>query len=48
MSIGLLGFSWSSTVSGTNSMYLGFYVTWLHPSDANSRAYGLQLRCLSE
>ena len=29
-------------------MYLNFTVTSLNPSNANNRAYGLQLRCLSE
>ncbi|WP_294600437.1 hypothetical protein [uncultured Rikenella sp.] len=28
-------------------MYLNFNVTNLNPSNANNRAYGLQLRCLS-
>ena len=46
--VGSNGYSWASTVSGTNGMYLGFDVTWLHPSNAGSRAYGFQLRCLSE
>ncbi|WP_294598430.1 hypothetical protein [uncultured Rikenella sp.] len=29
-------------------MYLGFDVTWLRPSYSDTRAYGFQLRCLSE
>ncbi|WP_300829494.1 hypothetical protein [uncultured Rikenella sp.] len=29
-------------------MYLDFYVTYLNPSYASSRAYGLQLRCLPD
>ncbi|WP_300829057.1 hypothetical protein [uncultured Rikenella sp.] len=48
MSVGNHGFSWSSTVSGTNGMYLNFFVTWLGPSSAYYRAYGFQLRCLSD
>ncbi|WP_300728666.1 hypothetical protein [uncultured Rikenella sp.] len=46
--VGNDGFSYSSSVSGSNGVYLGFNVTYLNPSRANSRAYGLQLRCLSE
>ncbi|WP_297628192.1 hypothetical protein [uncultured Rikenella sp.] len=46
--VGNYGYSWSSTVSGTNGMDLGFSVTWLYPSYADLRAYGFQLRCLSE
>ncbi|WP_299457633.1 hypothetical protein [uncultured Rikenella sp.] len=45
--VGNNGYSWSSTVSGTNGMNLNFNVTWLNPSNANNRAYGFQLRCLS-
>ncbi|WP_300829330.1 hypothetical protein [uncultured Rikenella sp.] len=48
MSVGNHGFSWSSTVSGTNGMYLNFFVTWLGPSSAYYRGHGLPLRCLSE
>ncbi len=42
------GYSWSSTVSGTNGVHLGFNVTWLDPSNADNRAHSFQLRCLSE
>ena len=38
----------ATAVSGTNGMHLSFNVTWLYPSGADSRAYGFQLRCLSE
>ncbi|WP_300646620.1 hypothetical protein [uncultured Rikenella sp.] len=48
MHVGLSGYSWSSAVSGTNGMHLGFNVGWLGPSSAGRRAYGFQLRCLSE
>ncbi|WP_304708826.1 hypothetical protein [uncultured Rikenella sp.] len=48
MSVGLDGYSWASTVSGTNGMSLAFNVTELYPSGAYNRAYGFQLRCLSE
>ncbi|WP_300828805.1 hypothetical protein [uncultured Rikenella sp.] len=46
--IGRDGFSYSSSVSGSNGVYLNFYVTNLNPSNSNYRAYGFQLRCLSE
>ncbi|WP_294596542.1 hypothetical protein [uncultured Rikenella sp.] len=46
--VGHSGCNWSSTVSSTYGMGLSFDVTWLDPSYANSRAYGFQLRCLSE
>ncbi|WP_294599522.1 hypothetical protein [uncultured Rikenella sp.] len=46
--VGAGGYSWSSTVSGTNGMGLGFHVTWLGPSGSDYRAHGFQLRCLSE
>ncbi|WP_294599954.1 hypothetical protein [uncultured Rikenella sp.] len=46
--VGQGGYNWASTVSSTNGMYLSFYVTDLYPSNANHRAYGLPLRCLSE
>ncbi|WP_294596478.1 hypothetical protein [uncultured Rikenella sp.] len=42
------GYSWSSTARGTNGMNLRFDMTWLNPCNADSRAYGFQLRCLSE
>ena len=47
-SIGYYGYSWASTVNDIHSMYLGLSVTWLNTSYSNSRAYGFQLRCLSE
>ena len=42
------GYNWTSTISDTNGMYLYFYTAWLTPCLANNRAYGFQLRCLSE
>ncbi|WP_297832359.1 hypothetical protein [uncultured Rikenella sp.] len=46
--VGNYGYSWASTVIGTNGMYLHFHVTYLNLSDAYCRVYGFQLRCLSE
>ncbi len=46
--VGYSGFSWSSTVSGSNSYYLDFYPTRLVPQTSTHRAIGRQLRCLQE
>ena len=46
--VGSSGYSWSSSFSGTSGVYLTFDVTYLLPGRADSRAYGFQLRCLSE
>ncbi len=48
MSVGYDGYSWSSAVSGSHGVYLGFNVTLLYLGYANSRGFGIQLRCLSE
>ncbi|WP_300727912.1 hypothetical protein [uncultured Rikenella sp.] len=48
MNVGNGGYSWASTVSGSNGMNLNFGVTWLNPSSAHNRGHGFQLRCLSE
>ncbi len=47
--VGNNGYSWSASTRGIYGQDLLFKVTWLYPSFANdSRAYGFQLRCLSE
>ena len=47
--VGNNGYSWSAATRGIYGQDLLFKVTWLYPSFANdSRAYGFQLRCLSE
>ncbi len=46
MNVGNSGFSWSSSVSGSNGVYLNFNATNLNPSNTNNRAFGLQVRCL--
>ncbi|WP_294600287.1 hypothetical protein [uncultured Rikenella sp.] len=48
MAVGCNGYSYSSSVTDTNCLYLGFYIARLPIRDAGSRAHGLQLRCLSE
>ncbi|WP_300829576.1 hypothetical protein [uncultured Rikenella sp.] len=47
-SVGNDGYSWTSTVTDTDGIRLGFSVTWFDSSSTGSRAYGFQLRCLSE
>ncbi|WP_299457443.1 hypothetical protein [uncultured Rikenella sp.] len=46
--VGNNGYSWSSAVSGTDGVNMGFHVTVLYSSLSDNRAYGFQLRCLSE
>ncbi len=46
--VGYNGYSWSSSVSGSNGVYLYFNATGLNPSNASHRAYGFQVRCLQE
>ncbi|WP_297627374.1 hypothetical protein [uncultured Rikenella sp.] len=48
MSIGNRGYSWSATITTHYSHLLYFYMSLASPSNSHSRAYGLQLRCLSE
>ncbi|WP_304709320.1 hypothetical protein [uncultured Rikenella sp.] len=48
MGVGNDGYSSSSSVNGTNGLYLGFFTQNLYSSRAYSCAHGLQLRCLSE
>ncbi|MCC8063163.1 MAG: hypothetical protein LIO68_08005, partial [Rikenellaceae bacterium] len=46
--VGHSGFSWSSSVSGSNGFYLYFSPTSLNPSFANLRGHGFPVRCLQE
>ncbi|WP_294598401.1 hypothetical protein [uncultured Rikenella sp.] len=46
--IGRESYSWASTVSGLYGMKLNFGMAGLYPSSSDGRAYGFQLRCLSE
>ncbi len=48
MGVGNDGYSSSSSVNGTNGLYLGFFTQNLYSSRAYSCAHGIQLRCLSE
>ncbi len=47
-SVGYLGYSWSSAVSGIGGQFLWFNAQDLVPSYTHHRAHGFQLRCLSE
>ncbi len=42
------GYSWASGGSDINGMSMGFGTTWLYLNHSVYRAYGFQLRCLSE
>ncbi|WP_300828453.1 hypothetical protein [uncultured Rikenella sp.] len=42
------GYSWSSTCNRSVGVFLNFGTQYLNSSAANGRAYGFQLRCLSE
>ncbi len=42
------GYCWASTIREIYGMYLHFSMVEFTDSGANSRAYGRQLRCLSE
>ncbi len=44
--VGTNGYSWSSSIAGTNAHNLNFNYSWLNPQNSNNRANGLQLRCL--
>jgi uncharacterized protein (TIGR02145 family) len=46
--VGANGRYWSSTVTGTNSYYLGFTPGSILPSSAPNRSSGLTVRCVSE
>ncbi|WP_297829373.1 hypothetical protein [uncultured Rikenella sp.] len=48
MGVGNGGFSWSSATSGIGGLDLHFNSQYLHASPSDGRAYGFQLRCLSE
>ena len=47
-SVGVYGFSWSSTASGSNAHNLGFSYGGVGPQSYSNRAYGFPLRCIQE
>ncbi len=48
VSVGSSGYIWSPATNDDNGVNLSIHTTGLSPSYANYRAYGFQLRCLSE
>ncbi len=48
MGVSYNGYSQASAVSGTNGVFLDFGTQGLNSSRTNNRAFGFQLRCLSE
>ena len=44
--VGNNGYSWSSTITGSNAHFLNFNYNGVNPQNNNNRANGLQLRCL--
>ncbi|WP_304707475.1 hypothetical protein [uncultured Rikenella sp.] len=46
--VGDIGFSQSAMINDIRGLHLLIGVNRLYPSYADPRAYGLQLRCLSE
>ena len=47
-SVGYSGYSWSSTVSGSNVRFLDFGFYGVYPQHSNYRAHGFPLRCLQK
>ncbi|WP_300729134.1 hypothetical protein [uncultured Rikenella sp.] len=48
MYVGTGGFNYSSSVSSIFGVFLNFSAQYLNSGNMDSRASGLQLRCLSE
>ena len=46
--VGYYGYNWSSAISRTDGVFLSFDAKGLNPNHTGYRAYGRQLRCLSE
>ncbi|WP_300829595.1 hypothetical protein [uncultured Rikenella sp.] len=46
--VGSNGYMWQSAVRAFNGTNLGFSPSWLFSNGSDYRAYGFQLRCLSE
>ena len=46
--LGSVGYCWSSSVSGTNALYFYFDASSVFPANADTRAYGLAVRCLKD
>ncbi len=48
LNVGYTGCNWSSSFSGTDGVFLNFYISYLQPGHISGRAIGFPLRCLSE
>ncbi|WP_297627983.1 hypothetical protein [uncultured Rikenella sp.] len=48
MNVGNYGFNWSFATNGIYSLNLNFSSQLFYTSHSDYRAYGFQLRCLSE
>ncbi len=46
--VGSNGYSWSSTITGSDAHFLYFHCNGVNPQSSNARAYGFPLRCLQE
>ena len=46
--VGYHGYSWASSVAGTNAHGLDFYFNGINPQHSHYHAFGLPLRCLQE
>lgn len=46
--VGNHGYSWSSTINGTEAIRLGFNASGPFPEISNNRAYGFSVRCIQE
>ncbi|WP_297832577.1 hypothetical protein [uncultured Rikenella sp.] len=46
--VGYSDASWSSATNGIGGLSMTFSTKWFHISNPDYRAYGFQLRCLSE
>ncbi|WP_300400690.1 hypothetical protein [uncultured Rikenella sp.] len=47
-SVGLSGYSYSSSTKEAYSLFVDFHTQGFSPSYTNGRGFGFQLRCLSE
>ena len=46
--VGSYGYCWSASIASSSSYYLLFTSSSVYPSNGNSRAYGLAVRCIQE
>jgi len=48
VNLGSTGTYWSSSVSGTNALYLNFDASSVSPAYSQYRAYGFSVRCVKD